>query len=172
MIVVLDIDLGNVGSIMNMLKKIGVPAVLASRCDEIEKAKKLILPGVGSFDQAMVNLSELKLIDVLNEKVTKEKIPVLGICLGAQIMTRSSEEGSRPGLGWIAGRTVRFDFRGEACKLKIPHMGWNHVQLRKESALLPQSAEPEDSRFYFVHAYHFLCDQEDDILAVSPCTLI
>jgi len=166
-IVVININLGNVGSILNMLKKIGVKACLSSRSEDIKKAEKMILPGVGSFDNALLNISELKLMDVINQKVLNDKTPILGICLGAQLMTRNSEEGSCPGFGWIDARTVRFNFDSNPFKLKVPHMGWNQVRQLKDSLLFRPSDEVEERRFYFVHSYHMICDNPADILTTS-----
>lgn len=163
-IVIVDYSLGNTGSILNMLKRVGVEAVISSDPDVIGQADKLVLPGVGSFDQGMANLLSLGLISVLREKVLTQSIPILGICLGMQLMTRSSEEGSNPGLGWINGRTVRFRHELNT-NFKIPHMGWNKVVPRKESVLLNDLGD--DARFYFVHSYHVFCDEQVDVLAVT-----
>jgi len=167
MIVVIDLNLGNVGSVLNILKKIDAKARLSSRPEEIARAEKLILPGVGSFDQAISNLSDLKLLPVINQKVLQEKTSILGICLGAQLMTRNSEEGKLPGLGWIEGRTMRFAFKDNSQKLKIPHMGWNQVKFQKESMLMPDLANGAEQRYYFAHAYHLCCDNREDILATT-----
>lgn len=152
---------GNVGSILNMLKKIGTSATIASDISLIEKAEKLVLPGVGAFDNGMKNLKEQGLIDVLNKKVIREKTPILGICLGMQLLTKSSEEGILPGLGWINARTIRFKFDDK--NLKIPHMGWNTVHLSKKNSLFKEMLD--EPRFYFVHSYHVVCNDEQDILA-------
>jgi glutamine amidotransferase len=163
MSVIIDYGLGNLGSIKNMLKKIGCGAVISSNKSDIEKADKLILPGVGSFDQGMKNLNDLGLIPVLNGKVITKKIPILGICLGMQLLTSSSEEGNSAGLGWINAETVKFRFDGIEGKLKIPHMGWNLVKICQRDALF-EEMYPEP-RFYFVHSYHVVCKNENDILA-------
>jgi glutamine amidotransferase len=160
--IIIDYGLGNLGSIVNMLRKLGIQARLTSKPDEVASATKLILPGVGAFDNGMENLSRLGLMPVLDEAVRGRKVPVLGICLGAQLMTRSSQEGKLPGLGWIAAETTRFFSRGEAVRMPVPHMGWNHVLACKESPLLTGLAA--DARFYFVHSYHFLCEQPEDAL--------
>jgi len=165
MIVILDYAMGNLGSILNMLRKIGVPSIVSSKIQDIEKADKLILPGVGAFNNGMANINEMGLLTVLNEKVLNDKTPVLGICLGMQLLTSRSEEGELPGLGWIAGETVRFHFNQEGTDLKIPHMGWNTVKPIHKNSIFRNLSE--DHRYYFVHSYHVVCEQEEDILARS-----
>jgi glutamine amidotransferase len=166
MIIIIDYNMGNPGSILNMLKHLDKPAEISSDCDKILNAEKLILPGVGAFDNGMTNLKESGILEIVNEAVLVRKTPVLGICLGVQLFTEESEEGTLPGLGWISGKTKRFDFsRLSEKNLKIPHMGWNTVELKKESRLFKDM--PENSRFYFVHSYHLCCDFEEDILALS-----
>jgi len=165
MIIIIDYGMGNLGSILNMLKKIGAEAIISSSPQDISRADKLILPGVGAFDAGLKNLDERGLIPVLQNLVIKKKIPILGICLGMQLMTKSSEEGSRPGFGWIDATTVRFKFGKEEQNLKIPHMGWNVIQWRKESVLFKDM--PEEPRFYFVHSYHAVCNDKEDILATT-----
>jgi glutamine amidotransferase len=160
-IVIVDYDMGNVGSIASMLGKIGVPAVISGDSALIETASKLILPGVGAFDTGMTNLERSGLIPLLNEKVTRQKTPVLGICLGMELLTKGSDEGVCPGLGWIEGRTVRFAFPQGSDDLNIPHMGWNGVRADRRGILLQDMAP--DARFYFVHSYHVACDRDDDV---------
>jgi glutamine amidotransferase len=162
MICIIDYRVGNFGSMLNLLKKIGVKAVVSSDHDLIAKADKLILPGVGAFDNGIQNLNDLKIIPVLEKKVLDEKTPILGICLGMQLFTKKSEEGKMPGLGWVDAETVRFQFHEEKEKLKIPHMGWNTIKVKKESSLF-RDPFPE-MRFYFVHSYHAVCQKGDDIL--------
>ncbi|MEW5895452.1 MAG: imidazole glycerol phosphate synthase subunit HisH [Candidatus Omnitrophota bacterium] len=162
MIVIVDYDVGNVGSIANMLKAINVPAMVTSRPDDILKADKLILPGVGAFDNGIKNLDRLGLVDVLHQKVAKDGVLILGICLGAQLMTESSEEGQEQGLGWIKARTIRFFSRQAMEGYRVPHMGWNEVTLRKPSRLFRYV--PGKARFYFVHSYHFDCQNSEDVL--------
>lgn len=165
MIIIIDYGMGNIGSIHNMIRKFGTPAEISDDPAEILKADKLILPGVGAFDHGMTNLSERGLIPVLNKRVWEEKCPFLGICLGMQLITRSSEEGKLPGLGWIDGRTRRFQFHPGVGNLKIPHMGWNEV---KPLAVAPLFLGfNEVPRFYFVHTYHVCCEDPADILALT-----
>ncbi len=162
MITIIDYGLGNLGSIQNMLRKIGVASELTSKKEAIEAAKKLILPGVGAFDNGIGNLEKLGLIKLLDRQIREQGVPILGICLGAQLMTRRSEEGKLPGLGWIEADTIRFFSRIPAPGMKVPHMGWNDLDIKKSSPLF---AENTEQRFYFVHSYHFLCDHPEDPLA-------
>ena len=157
MIAIINYGLGNLGSIFNMLKKIGVRSVITSDIHEIADAEKLILPGVGHFDHAMQRINQGGLKDVLDVKAKEERVPILGICLGMQIMTERSEEGQMPGLGWIQAKTVRFHLAKEL-NLKIPHMGWNTVTCSIPSPLT-EGFEVEH-RFYFVHSYHVVVAEE------------
>ena len=154
MIVIVDYQMGNIGSIMNMIRRAGGESVFSSDPDVIASAKKLILPGVGHFDQGIKKLQELELTDILHQKVMQQRTPVLGICLGMQLMSHSSEEGSLPGLGWLEARTVRFKFE-TGSELRIPHMGWNDISIIREGSLFVNM--PEDPSFYFVHSYHLQC---------------
>jgi len=161
MITIVDYKMGNVGSIANMLKKIGHESLITSQVSEIEKASMIILPGVGAFDRAMENLNSLNLIEVLNRKVLTEKIPVLGICLGMQLMANDSEEGKLPGLKWFNAKVVRF--KGD--NLKVPHMGWNTIKIVKANCIFNDFySEP---KFYFVHSYHIVCRNSEDMLATT-----
>lgn len=163
MIAVIDYGMGNVGSVVNMLKKVGVKAVATAKVAELDKARKLIFPGVGSFDNGMKKLQEHGLIEFLNRKVLEEKTPILGLCLGMQLFSRRSEEGGLPGLGWINADTVRFNPVSGKNSLKIPHMGWNQLKIRNRCSLWGEMEE--DPRFYFVHSYHVRCEEEDNIAA-------
>lgn len=163
-IVVVDYGMGNLGSIMNMLKKVGARAIRSSSASDVEKAGKLILPGVGAFDAGMRSLSDLGLVPVLNRRVIEGKTPILGICLGMQLLARGSEEGQLPGLGWVDADVLKFRFDGIHDKgLKIPHMGWNTVEVTAESRLFDDMGP--DPRFYFVHSYHVRCNNEENVLA-------
>jgi len=161
-IIIIDYGLGNLGSIRNMLKKIGAEGAISSNVSDIERAEKLILPGVGNFDQGMRNLEALGLVPVLENKVIQKKTPILGICLGMQLFARKSEEGKSTGLGWIDAEVVRFKFDDKERHLKIPHMGWNLVEIRQKNPLF-EEMYPEP-RFYFVHSYYVICKNESDIL--------
>lgn len=165
MIIIIDYGMGNVGSILNMLKKVGTSAKISGEPDDIMAAEKLILPGVGAFDNGMTRLAEKGLIPLLNKKVLEEKCPILGICLGMQLMSCKSEEGELPGLGWVEAETRRFKFNGEIGHLKIPHMGWNEVRASGQPLLFERFEKPP--RFYFVHSYHVCCERPEDVMATS-----
>lgn len=167
MIAIIDYNMGNVGSIMNMLRKIGVQSVITSDISQISNASKLILPGVGSFDNGMTNISQMGLLDVLNDMVLNRKVPILGICLGMQLITRRSEEGKSTGLGWIEADTIRFKFDQSPDNIKIPHMGWNVVRPCHGKTLFSSLENIEETAFYFIHSYHVVCDNETDILATT-----
>ncbi|MEM9077491.1 MAG: imidazole glycerol phosphate synthase subunit HisH [Bacteroidota bacterium] len=162
MVVIVDYGMGNLNSIKNMLKKIGHSSIISSEVEEIEKAGKVILPGVGSFDAAMMNIKRRNLFDVLNYKASDEKVPLLGICLGMQLLTNSSEEGEEKGFGWINADTIKFENKnGEI--LKVPHMGWNRIKF-DPSSLLFQGLD-EATKFYFVHSYYVKCHSQKNSLA-------
>jgi glutamine amidotransferase len=153
MITIVDYGMGNLGSIQNMFKRIGVPAQVTGDIAAVQKARKILLPGVGAFDSAMQRINESGLRTVLDHKALQERIPIMGICLGMQLLTRSSEEGQLPGLGWLPATTRRF---AHDMGLKVPHMGWNVVTSARESALTEGLAV--DSRYYFVHSYFVQTD--------------
>ena len=163
MITIVDLGIGNVGSIKNMIHKLGKYSIITNRDEDIYNATKLIFPGIGSFDNAITKLNELRIKNVLEEKVLSERIPFLGICLGMQLLAEGSQEGNLPGLGWINGYVKKFT---NSYDLKVPHMGWNNISIKKESKLFTNSFD-EDRRFYFVHSYHFDCENEDDVLCTS-----
>lgn len=162
MIVIIDYGIGNLASVLNMFKKIGVRDVKVSgNADEIAAAAKLLLPGVGAFDAGMSHLEQSGLLPVLNKKVLEEKTPILGICLGMQLLTKRSEEGVKPGLGWIDAETVKFN-PDPALKLKVPHMGWDYIQVKRSNKLVDSESR---NRFYFVHSYYVKCFDESQSLA-------
>lgn len=165
MITIIDYGVGNLRSIKNMLKKLGADSIITADPEDIAAGEKFILPGVGAFDYGMEQLTNARFYDLLNQRVLSDRKPILGICLGAQLLTEGSEEGVRPGLGWIKGYTRKFDSTKMQNNLKIPHMGWNEVWTVKESKLF--SDMHEDPRFYFVHTYHLTCEQEEDVLLNS-----
>lgn len=161
MVTIIDYHCGNLGSIANMLKKLGYPSEIVTTPQKVMSAEKLILPGVGSFDYGMSKLKELGLLDALNQKVLFETTPVLGICLGAQLMCKSSEEGVLPGLGWVDAHVVKFPTELNGVRYTVPHMGWDHVKTEKPSKLFEGL---ENARFYFVHSYSISCEVQQDIL--------
>ncbi len=165
MIAIIDYGMGNLGSIHNMLKKIGQESIITNDLKIISKADKIILPGVGAFDTAVESLERLKLTSLLNTLVIAENKPILGICLGMQLFSKSSEEGNLPGLGWVNAETIRFRFNSENANLRIPHMGWNKITPKRDHAIFREMAL--DSRFYFVHSYHVYCNDESNILATA-----
>lgn len=156
-VTIVDYGMGNLGSIRNMLKRIGVDAVVTGDLESINAAEKLLLPGVGAFDAAMGRINAGGLREVLDRKALEEGTPILGICLGMQLLTRSSEEGELKGLGWIEARTRRFP---PSRHLKVPHMGWNLVREARPSPLTRDL--PEEPRFYFVHSYFVDVDRAED----------
>lgn len=178
MIAVIDYGMGNLGSVIKALKRIGKEGVICSRSSEIALAKKIILPGVGNYESGMKNLKISNLLKTLNQKVIKDKIPILGICLGMQIFTDWGEEGDSRGLGWISGKTVKFNFTkqvipslpAQACllrnPLKIPHIGWNTLNIKnKNNPLLKGITESDE--FYFLHSYYVNCSEKNNITAVT-----
>lgn len=148
MIGVVDYGVGNLGSVLNMFKRVGVPARLVATPDELVAADKLLLPGVGAFDHAMQRLNESGLRSTLDARVLEDKVPLLGICLGMQLLARSSEEGVASGLGYVPADVKRFP---ADTGLKVPHMGWNAVDLANPCPLFPEGEV--ERRFYFVHSY-------------------
>ena len=161
-IVIIDYGMGNIGSIQNMLKYLGVESIITSDKKDIEKADKLILPGVGHFKSAMDNIKKLDIIDVLRYKVLEEKKPILGICLGMQLMCSFGEEGGVPGLSFIDADVKKFNFL-EDDELKVPHMGWNKVELINDNSQIFKESI-DGSKFYFVHSYYVKCNNTSDVL--------
>lgn len=162
-IVIIDYGMGNVGSIQNMLKHVGFASKISSNEADIMAATKLIIAGVGAFDAGIANFRPL--LPIVERKVLKEQTPILGICLGMQLFSQSSEEGVLPGFGWIKAKTVRFRFYNQE-NLRIPHMGWNSVAIRKPNSKLTANL-PEDSRFYFVHSFHYQDVPNEDVLTTT-----
>lgn len=160
MITIVDYGIGNIASVKNMLYKNGAESETSSDPEVILKSDKIILPGVGAFDTAVNKLDELNLIPIIREFAKSGK-PLLGICLGAQLLLNKSEEGVRPGLQLIAGSCMRFS---GIQPLRIPHMSWTDVTFVKQNPLTRFSDAP---RFYFVHSYHMVCDRSDDVFGVA-----
>jgi imidazole glycerol-phosphate synthase subunit HisH len=161
-ITLVDYGMGNLGSIRNMFKRIGVAVEVAADAAALERASKILLPGVGAFDSAMQRINAGGLREVLERKALRERVPVMGICLGMQLLTRASEEGSLPGLGWIPAVTRRFpDLPG----LKVPHMGWNLVCVARDCPLTEGIST--DTRYYFVHSYYVHADDRQDCVLTA-----
>jgi imidazole glycerol-phosphate synthase subunit HisH len=164
MIVIIDYGLGNPRSIQNMLRRAGFQADISMDPDTLRAASKLILPGVGHFRFGMESLQKLGLVDVLNERVLNARVPILGICLGAQLLGRGSEEGDSSGLNWVPMDTVRFDSSRLKNGEKVPHMGWADTSHTKSALFCGMSESP---RFYYVHSYHFRCDQQNMVVCTA-----
>lgn len=164
MLVILDYGVGNLTSIQNMFKKGGTKAVISGNPEVISDASKLLLPGMGHFDNCMVRLHASGILPLIEKKVFEEKIPLLGICVGLQMFMQSSEEGKEPGLGWLKGHTIRFQKERMQAELKVPNMGWLEIQPAKNSPLLENL---EGSRFYFAHSFHVAPEQREDLLLTA-----
>jgi imidazole glycerol-phosphate synthase subunit HisH len=162
MIHIVDFRMGNLRSVQKAFERIGIPAKITADPEEVIKAGKLILPGVGHFSRAMEILQSTGLSDVLIQAVRVQKTPILGICLGMQLLTNCSQEGDVPGLGLVDAETIRF---ADLAGLKIPHMGWNTVRLQKSSLLYDGLSEQDP--FYFVHSYYVTCKDSQDRLFVT-----
>lgn len=166
MIIIIDYGIGNIGSIIKMIGKIGYQAEYSDDFEKIEKATHLILPGVGSFDRGMRGLCDKKLLPILKKKITEDKTPLLGICLGMQMLMERSEEGNEPGLGWIQGEVKKFRLSEEK---KIPHMGWNNAVPNDSKSIFRNM---ENARFYFVHSYYVKCTREENILSETEYGIV
>ena len=155
-ILIIDYKVGNNQSVMNALKLLGYEFSVSNKKEDIEKADVFIMPGVGAFSEAMKNINELGILETLKEQVLVKKKPILGICLGMQILAEQSEEyGLHKGLGWIKGEIKKLD---EKKAVRVPHVGWNDIAMKKKTPLFEKTAEGAD--FYFDHSYHFVCDEE------------
>ncbi len=155
--VIIDYGQGNLGSIQNMLARLGYQSIISNDHAEVATAQRLILPGIGAFDTAMVELDRRGLRDPLIQRAIEDKVPTLGICLGAQLMTNGSEEGNRPGLGWFDAETVAFKF-DSAKKLPVPNIGWRYVRATHDATLVQGLEEP---RYYFVHSFYMRTSQDN-----------
>jgi glutamine amidotransferase len=155
MVAIIDYGVGNLTSILNMHRKLGIDAMVTGDAGRIQEADRLLIPGVGHFDTCMQNFNNSGLRSLVEKRALAEKIPVLGICVGAQMMTRGSEEGKEKGLAWVNADTIKFRLDGSS-RLKVPHMGWTDLQPKTASELWVEM--PEEPRFYFAHSYHFNFD--------------
>ncbi len=156
--------MGNLRSVQKAFKKLGSNAIITNNIDTIKDSSKIVLPGVGSFKDAMKHLEELNLIELLNNEVLSKKKPFLGICLGMQLIaSKSYENGETDGLQWIDAEVVKFEFNGQ--KLKVPHVGWNNVNIKGYNPLY--EGIEDNSDFYFVHSYHFKTEDENIISSIT-----
>mgnify|MGYP003615225218 CR=1 FL=1 len=163
MIGIVDYGVGNIAAFLNIFKELGIDCFVAKTNDDLVKATKLILPGVGHFDFAMQKLENSGMIETLNQQVLINKIPILGICVGMQMMANESEEGTSKGLEWISAKVKRIDTSKLNQNTLLPHMGWNSIHIKKDSYLFKNFQEQED--FYFLHSYFMNCEEKKHVLA-------
>ncbi|MEY5041958.1 MAG: imidazole glycerol phosphate synthase subunit HisH [Bacteroidota bacterium] len=163
-VVIVDYGMGNLFSVQKKVAKTYPHVLVSNKADDILSAAKIILPGVGHFAKAVENLHQYKVWDALNIAVLEHKIPILGICLGMQLMAKYSEEGNCEGLGWMEGKVIEFEVE-DNLRFKIPHTGWNQVKQQKNSKLL--DAIPDESLFYFVHSFRYATQDKDEILQTT-----
>jgi imidazole glycerol-phosphate synthase subunit HisH len=165
MITIVDYGLGNIRAFLNVYRRLNVEAKTASSAGELRDAEKVILPGVGSFDHALAQLGRSGMRDVLDDLALRRRVPILGVCVGMQMLARASDEGAMPGLGWIAGCVRRLESPTSGAKLPVPHMGWNDVRPTGGTRLF--DGLERDARFYFLHSYYFSCDRRETAIAVA-----
>lgn len=158
MLTIIDYGVGNLASIQNMLKKAGAKSLISSNTNDVANATKIIMPGMGHFDSCIIKLNQSGLMEVLHQKINTEKIPMLGICVGLQMLMENSEEGVEQGLGWVKGKTVKFKKELMPANYTIPNMGWLDVKAMKEAPLFENL---EYSRFYFAHSFYVLPENDD-----------
>ncbi len=164
MIRIVDYGLGNIQAFVDIFRRLNFDVGVARSAAEMEQAQRLILPGVGAFDWAMERLNSSGMRDSLDQMVLARRVPVLGVCVGMQMMARSSSEGKLPGLGWIPGRVERFSGGSPESPLAVPHMGWNDVRPARDDMLLRNLEAP---RFYFLHSYYFVPDDQASLVCVT-----
>ncbi len=163
-ITIIDYGMGNLRSVQKKFIRVGAEVEITNIPRAIEKADKLVLPGVGHFANGVIKLREYGIWDILNKRVLADSTPILGICLGMQLMAKSSEEGNVEGLGWFDAEVVKFHVKDQL-KYKIPHMGWNNVVINKESSLFKNVSN--EAMFYFVHSFHTKCNNLKDVLTTT-----
>ena len=165
MISILEYGSGNITAIKNIYERLDIPCEFISSSVDIEKAERIILPGVGAFDETISTLRSKGIVDVLNRRVEKGDLPILGICVGMQMLGNRSEEGTLPGLGWIPGEVKKFDKNLIQGKPKLPHLGWNSISIVKECPLF--KGIDEETGFYFVHSFYFKCKDAENVLTTT-----
>ena len=165
MIHVVDYGLGNVQAFLTLYKRLGIEAIRAKTATDLIGASKIILPGVGAFDHAIELLNQSGMRPTLETLVLQDKLPVLGICVGMQILASGSDEGQLPGLGWVPARVRAFRANEQSASLPLPHMGWNDVQPKAGHSLF--AGLEADARFYFLHSYYFECKEPSHVAAVA-----
>jgi glutamine amidotransferase len=165
MIVIIDYGLGNIRAFVNVYERLNLKTKIAHSAEDIKGATKIILPGVGAFDYAMSQLNASGMRDELEKQVLHNNVPVIGICVGMQMLANSSDEGMLPGLGWIDGNVKLFDINTIPYKTRLPHMGWNTIETVKDNVLL--SGFNSQSRFYFLHSYYFVCNNPSDTISTT-----
>jgi glutamine amidotransferase len=165
MITIIDYGLGNIKAFANVYKKLEVPIKIARCADDLKGADKIILPGVGAFDYAIQRLEKSGMRQTLDEIVLNHGLPVLGICVGMQMLAHSSEEGRLAGLGWIDAEVKRFNLSSFTYFACVPHMGWDDIKVVKRNGLLHEI--DNDARFYFLHSYYVTCKRQEDVIAVT-----
>ena len=165
MITIIDYGLGNIRAFVNVYERLNIKTKIAHTAEDIKGASKIILPGVGAFDYAMSQLNASGMRDELEKQVLENKIPIVGICVGMQILAKSSDEGNLPGLGWIDGEVKIFDTSFIPYKTRLPHMGWNSINPVNENPLLV--GINNESRFYFLHSYYFVCNRTEEVIATT-----
>lgn len=165
MITIIDYGLGNIKAFVNVYEQLNIQTTVARKASDLKKASKIILPGVGAFDFAMSQLNKSGMKEAIEEKVFKDEVPILGICVGMQMLAKSSDEGELGGLGWINGTVKKFDASKLIFKAKLPHMGWNTIESFRENPLL--KGFNGDSRFYFLHSFFFECENDEYKIATT-----
>ena len=165
MITIIDYGLGNIRAFVNVYERLNIKTKVAHSAEDIKGATKIILPGVGAFDYAMSQLNASGMRDELEKHVLENKIPIVGICVGMQMLAKSSDEGILPGLGWINGEVKLFDASKITYKTQLPHMGWNSINPLNENPLL--LGFNNESRFYFLHSYYFICNRTEEVIATT-----
>jgi len=165
MITIINYGSGNIRAIANIYERLKIPFKIANYPEEVTGAEKIILPGVGAFDETISMLDESGFRSILDHEVLNNHIPVLGICVGMQIFAKKSEEGSLHGLGWINGEVKKIDKALLSSKPKIPHLGWNSIKVAKTNGLFREV--DEEQGFYFLHSYYFECADQDDVMSTT-----